>query len=470
MIAEAGRRGLLHGAAALAALFLSLALFWPGVALFDSVYQYQQALNGAYDDWHPPVMAALWSRLLRIAPGTAPMLVLQLGLFWLGLGLLAAACARRGRSAAGWAILAAGAATLLSCWMGAILKDAQMAGALAAAAGTAGWFRLEEKRLPFWAAALVLLLLIHATLVRANAVFATVPLGLALFGWIGVRSPAARAALALAAVAAIILLAPLVNHRLLGAERSGVENSLLVYDIAGTAIRAQADDVADVPARRWAEADAKGCYSPYQWDELGEPECLVDARLVPAPENAPAYRLWLATLLRHPAAYALHRLAHFNATTRLFVPRNLANAVSPVDPEPNDVGLGAEPGDVERAFWSAGEIWVALPVGWPALWLALALAALWPAAEAPPGPARDLALALLLSACCGGLSYAIVSVASDLRYHLWTMLAAALGLALLAGSGAVRRRHAAALAAVAAAVTLAGLAGRWMLPPLPPPV
>ena len=107
-------------------------------------------------------MARLWSLLRGPWPPTAPMLLLQLGLFWLGLGLLAAACARRGRAAVGWAILAAGAAAFPTCWMGAILKDGQMAGALAAAAGIAGWFRLGGRRLPVWAGTIVLLLLIYA--------------------------------------------------------------------------------------------------------------------------------------------------------------------------------------------------------------------------------------------------------------------------------------------------------------------
>lgn len=467
MIGRAGRPGLVHGGAALAGLLASLALFWPGVPLFDSVYQYQQAIDGAYDDWHPPIMAHLWILLRGPWAPTAPMLVLQLGLFWIGLGLIAVACARRGHARVGWAILAVGAATFLTCWLGAILKDGQMAGALAAAAGLAGWFRLGDRRVPAWAAAMVLLLLAYAALVRTNAAFAVVPLGLALFGWVGLRSAVARAAIALAATAAIILVSPAINHRLLGAERSGVENSLLLYDIAGTAIRSGAE-VAGVPAQRWREAESRGCYSPILWDQVGEPRCMVDPRLAATPESRPLYGPWLGTILRHPIAYAAHRLAHFNVTMRLFVPRNLPGAMSPVDPEANQLGLGETPGDLERAFWSLGRAWSALPFAWPALWLALATVALWPAARAPAGPERNLALAFLVSACCGGFSYVLISVASDLRYHLWTMLAAPVGIALLAGAGAIRRRHLVAFAAAAAAVAIVGLAGRLLLPPLPP--
>jgi hypothetical protein len=470
MIAEAWRRGLVHAGAALVLCLLFLVLFWPGIALYDSVYQYQQALTGAYDDWHPPVMARLWALLAHVWRGTGPMFLLQLGLFWLGIGLLAAACARRGHAWVGWAVLAVGASSFLSCWMAAILKDVQMAGALAAAVGIAGWYRLQERRLPVWAAVIVLLLLLYAMLVRANAVFAVVPLGLALFDWVRLRTLWTRAALALALMVLIILLTPAVNRSLLGADRSGVENSLLAYDIVGTAIRARAGDVAGLPPSTWAHMASKNCYSEAAWGPIDSPRCVPDPRLTAEAWSPPLYRLWLETILHHPLAYAGHRLAHFNSTMRLAVPANLPDAMSPITPEPNGLGLGGEPNEVARAFWSVGAMWTALPVGWPALWLVLAIVALWPAARAAESAQRDLALAFLLSAVCGGLSYGVVSVASDLRYHLWTIVAAGLGIGLLAAAGAIRRRHLIAFGAVAVAVTVAGIAGRLLLMPLPHPV
>lgn len=468
MTGDRGRSGLPQGGAALLLCLLFLALFWPGIALFDTVYQYAQALTGQYDDWHPPVMARLWALLVHVWRGTAPMFLLQLTLFWLGIGLLAAACARRGHGWAGWTILAAGAASFLSCWMAAILKDGQMVGALAAASGIAGWYRLQERRLPPWAGAIVLLLLLYALLVRANAVFAVVPLGLALFGWLGLRFLWARTAVALVATALIILLTPPINRGVFGASRSGVENSLLVYDIVGTAIRAQAGDVAGLPPSLWARSAAKGCYSNVAWGSISAPGCVPDPRLTAEAWSPPLYRLWLETILHHPLAYAEHRLAHFNTTMRLFVPANLTGAMSPLDPESNGLGLGRASNAAAQAFWSVGALWTALPVCWPALWLVLAIVGLWPAARAAKSAERDLALAFLLSAVCGGLSYGVISVASDLRYHLWTILAAGIGIALLAAAGALNRRHMIALAAAAAAVTVAGIAGRLLLTPLPP--
>jgi hypothetical protein len=457
-----GRRALSHAAAAAILFAAILLIFWPGIALYDSVEQYGQALTGEYDDWHPPVMARLWSVLLHLWPGAAPMFLLQTALYWLGLGLFAAALALRERGRAGWLALAAGTAIVLPCWMAAVLKDGQMVGALTAAVGLVAWFALAERPVPLWARVAAVLLLLYALLLRANAAFAVVPLAFALSGWWGLRSRGPRTVAVLGATAAALLLMPAVNRGLLGAERSGVENSLLLYDIAGAAVRDHAGDVAGVPASRWAALRARGCYNPAAWGRLSQPDCRSAAVLAADPRTRPLYGLWLETLANHPLAYLRHRLAHFDYTMRLFVPRGLSEAVSPVDPEPNALGLGAEPGPAARAVLGLGRWWTALPLGWPAFWLALAPVGLWAAAEAERGPERDLAFALFLSTCCGGASFLIVSVASDLRYHLWTMLAAMLGLLLVP----LKPHHLRAMAGIAAAVLLLGIAGRVLLPPV----
>jgi hypothetical protein len=457
-------RGAPQAAAAALGLALSLALFWPGIALFDSVEQYRQAVTGVVFDWHPPAMARLWGVLAQLWPGGAPMLVLQLGLYWLGLGLLAAALARRERQVAAWAVLAVGIGPILSCWMGAILKDAQLLGALSAAAGIAGWYALAERRRPAWATGAMLMLLLYATLVRANAVFATAPLTLALLGWPGLRRMRWRAAACLGAIAIVILLTPPANHRLFGAEREGPENSLLLYDIAGTSIRAGTDS-AGVSASKWRSLAAAGCYSPLEWDAFSEPgPCTIGNGLAAQPETPPLYGIWRETIVRHPIAYAAHRLAHFNLTLRFLARPNEPRAVAPVDSEPNRLGLNAEPTGAERAWQEVGLVWAATPLAWPILWLALAAVGLWASRTAPDTPERRLAQALLLSACCGGLSYAFVSVAPDLRYHLWTILASGLGLVLLACAGGIGRRHLAVGGAVSGAVIVAGTAARLLLP------
>ena len=91
-IVPADRRAARTLGVAAAVLFaVSLALFWPGYVAYDSLAQYAQATSGHYEDWHPPIMARLWS--LFGDRGPAPMLAVQLGAYWLGLGLFAAALA-----------------------------------------------------------------------------------------------------------------------------------------------------------------------------------------------------------------------------------------------------------------------------------------------------------------------------------------------------------------------------------------
>src|SRR3569623_2189459 len=76
------RPGLLLGVAAALAWLAALAIFWPGIALYDSVDQYRQVLSGAYEDWHPPVMARLWSLFAGWWPGGAPIFLIQTCLYW----------------------------------------------------------------------------------------------------------------------------------------------------------------------------------------------------------------------------------------------------------------------------------------------------------------------------------------------------------------------------------------------------
>src|SRR5260221_11569539 len=70
--------------------------YWPGVMIDDARWQYQQAVDNAYEDWHPPLMAWVWRRLAFMVPGPAPMLLLQLLLYWAGIALIAWWAYRRG--------------------------------------------------------------------------------------------------------------------------------------------------------------------------------------------------------------------------------------------------------------------------------------------------------------------------------------------------------------------------------------
>lgn len=437
------------GAAALLCL-LSLALFWPGYLAYDSLAQYAQATGGRYDDWHPPVMARLWS--LFGARGPAPMLIVQLGGYWLGLGLLAAALAAHGRRAAALAMLGIGLWPPLLGWQSAVLKDLQMAAALIAAVGVTGWWRLHGRAMPGWAIGAVALLCGYAMLVRANAPFAVVPLAVMLLPRpTGLR----RVALALFGVVLAIALAAPINHQLLRAERSGVERTQALYDLSGIGV-ASGDAAVGLPPATLAAMRAKGCVRPYFWDPLGEPR-RCEALVAPLHATPPAtlYVRLATMILRHPIAYAGHRLAHLNSTERLWVPYRWPGAAPPVASEPNQLGF-ANPGKAAAGWQRFAALLLETPLGWPIVWVVAALAGLRCAWRR-----RDdaLARALFTSALAIEASFAVISIASDLRYHLWTLAATLIGWVLLGP-----RRWPRALVLLLVAVIVIGGVARLLLP------
>lgn len=214
-----------------------------------------------------------------------------------------------------------------------------------------------------------------------------------------------------------------------------------------------------------ARALRPACVNPYFWDPLGDPAHCggFAAALDAVPPRGLAAR-WLGGVAAHPVAYAAHRLAHANVTERLWVGRDLFGAAPPAASEPNGLGLGS-PGPVGRGWLRLARAQGESPFGWPAGFTLAALLVSIAAARRPATPARDLALALAGSAVAFEASFAVVSIAADLRYHLWPMLAAGLALLLIlpALDRRARRRGGALLLGLASI----GATARVVLPAAP---
>ncbi|MEG3083438.1 hypothetical protein U1707_07270 [Sphingomonas sp. PB2P12] len=416
--------------AAIALCIASLAIFWPGTAMYDTVTQYQQVLSGIYDDWHPPAMARVWALLAPLGPGARPMLILQLVTYWFGLGLIAAALARIGRGRSAAAILVIGLLPPFLGWQGVVLKDAQLTGALLAAVGIIGWWRFARRPLPGAMWIPVTLLITYAVLVRANAVFIVVPLLVTLAP--RPTHPLAKLVTALAGVALVLGVAPVVNHQLLRAQSSGVESTQALFDLAGIAARAPDSATTGLTHSEAATVVARRCAKPFFWDPLGDDaHCgTTMARLRDLPTST-LYVTLASAALHHPIAYAGHRLAHLNSTDRWSVPFHWPSAAPPAASEPNTLGL-ADPGASARAWEALTAVAVETPLGWPIAWIVVAITALAASLSRPRDPVRDFATALLVSALALEASFAVLSIASDLRYHLWPMIATALATVLLA--------------------------------------
>lgn len=401
--------------------------YWPGIMIWDAIRQYGQALSGRFDDWHPPAFEWLWRGLHAVATGPAPMLIVQLTLYWGGFALLAGwalAMRRRGLSLA---IAACAFFPVGYALMGAVIKDSLMAAALLTVTGLLAWFQRQPNNGLRVAAIIVLLC---AMTLRFNGFLAGLPLLVALLpaAW---RATRMRLAATTVLAAIPLVLAVPVANRALHAARSGVELSLIIYDLGGIT-RYSGVDV--FPELRVADKVSvnKRCYRADNWDVYawwGDAPCPIGFENI-----APAFKasgqdpmlFWLKAIATHPWAYAEHRLGHFNTNIRFLVHDNNALAV-PSQSDPNPWNYRVPPNPLHASIDRISQIVARTPLGWPAFWLAIALGVLLISSKLP---SRSLVVPIASSALLYGSGYVVFSVASELRYHFWTMTASLLAAAI----------------------------------------
>ena len=361
----------------LLAATLTASAYWPGLMTWDAIRQYGQALDGNFDDWHPPVMEWLWRQLIPIHTGPPPMLILQLALYWGGFALFAGWALREGRRGLAVALAACGLMPLAMALMGAVLKDCLMAGALLSAAGLYVWSVHETRPgRQWWLRAPAIALLLFAATLRFNAFTAALPLFVALLPVAWRTGPLRLALSSIVATALLMAAMPLAN-RLIGAAPSGVELSQIIFDLGGITEESGADVF---PKMGVADPVAVNhhCYSPVKWDPYSfwvDPLCPLGFDPMKAAvkeQGIKPYRLWAGAILAHPIAYAEHRLRHFNINARFLVHGEVERPVQ-AESAPNDWNYKVTPNPILSAI-----DWMALasaktPLGWPIAWIALAL-------------------------------------------------------------------------------------------------
>jgi len=163
---------------------------FPGYMSYDSVYQLSQARDiDRMNEWHPPLMAFIWSLLDKLVAGPLLMLVVQSVAFLLGLYfVLRHVMTSRAAAVAAVVVLLLPQTIIV---MAVIWKDAQMAGFLIASVAAL----LSDKRR--WRIAGCAFLFL-ATAVRYNAAAATLPILLVLWDYRRTLRPWRRYAIATA--------------------------------------------------------------------------------------------------------------------------------------------------------------------------------------------------------------------------------------------------------------------------------
>jgi len=413
-----------HALAALAGLLmlLNIAVCFPGKMMNDSVNQYAEAVSGRFTDWHPPVMAWLWSVLRHLHDGPAPLLVLHLVTFWAGVGLIADAARRLGHRRAAVLIVLAGAFPPFIFMNANVIKDVGMAASLLAGIGIVFWWRSQARRMPLTVIMLAAALFAYGLLVRTNAVFAIGPLlvyALAPARWLRTF----RLGVAACVVAGVAVpVSHQVNRVLFDPAPREAVNSLLLYDIIGVA--AHTGDTALVEPRATLDLyDLRQCYTPFWWDSFSSwGPCGALVRRPDADRAAYGNGLaaqWLDTVREHPLAYLQHRLKHFNSELFFAVPLKHLR----LTPEYRGDNPRFEPYEMFSPANVRFDIVRKNPAVWPVTWLVWGAVLLVFLARRTPTPAVLLARALVMSALAYSAAYFVIGVATDFRYHYWSMLA-----------------------------------------------
>jgi len=414
---------------------VTLALFWPGLMTHDAAWVHAIALRAGptLGDWQSPVMALLWRLIDPIAPGPGSMLLLTAALYWLGVGLVATAAARRAPLAA--LMLIAAALTPSALFMlGIIWRDMLLAGLWLTAAGLAltAAERSDAGGIALRALALGLVLL--GVMMRPNAI----PAGalLALYVVAPRRFALRRVALLLIPVAAALLaLSQVAYYQVIGAERQYPLHSLFVFDLGG--ITHYSGENAFPVA--WTDAQqamlTSACYHSDKWDWYWYlPPCdfvmerLEGESLFASPAIGES---WRSALMRHPRAYLTHRAAH--TATFLFA----QNQTLP-ETWPAEANASFAPSAAYQAYAAAHEALKVTPLFRTGFWLALcALLTVfaWPQRASAAGA---FALATAGSAVLYVLSFALLGVAADFRYGYWAVPAALASAAMIAAERAGR--------------------------------
>jgi hypothetical protein len=401
---------------------LNLAIGFPGEAGPDSQSQYAQVVAGHLDDWHPPIMAWLWSIFRLVADGDAPMFCFQVVFYWLSFGLIAITLARAGRTPAAWAMLGVALLPPFLRLNVVLLKDVGMAVTFLSAFAAMFWYRSQNREPPMAVAAISLVLLFYGALVRANAVFAVAPLFAYIIRprWLG--RPWLLLAASIPVALALVPAANVFNHRVLHAEPLRIIRCLQIFDITGVAF--YSDELAVFGRdHSFTREEVTACYHPHGFDSLspwgecrffwnrlavspnlqGTVENLDGRSAMGAEPNPDLFGLWIAAIVRHPLAYAVHRLGNFSSevTALPYFDFDAETIPSPY-----------------RAIYDV--------VTAPAVWLVIGVGLLVQLAKARPlrrSASTDAALALLLSGLPYASAYFIIGLATESRYLFWSLIA-----------------------------------------------
>jgi len=299
---------------ALTGFVLTVLIFYPGFLTQDSFDQYLQARTFRFTDWHPPLMAFVWSAADAVWSGPQLMLLLQALGYWGGVyGLLRALPPSRGLVLAAIGALLCSPAILN--FMGVIWKDVQLAAVWSLVLGCAFALRARGRPPGVVAIAGLLALVGYGALVRFNSGLVAGPLVLyVVTGRARLASLWSTSATYLWVAVLIAGLSQGVN-RALNATHTPVLEALMSFDLTGMAVSENGSNPFPFPLEPGQLDALARCYGD---GALQNPMIWGDCRFVfekvknvVVADPWAMRRAWVSAVLHDPAAYLSHRFRNF---------------------------------------------------------------------------------------------------------------------------------------------------------------
>lgn len=438
--ASAGRRALI-AAVSVAGYAAVLVANLPGHFSPDSLWQLAQGRSGVFDDWHPPVMAALLGLADRLIAGAPLFIVVNGALFFAGLWAFAA-LERRPRLIVFPLLALVMASPLVLIYQGIVWKDVLFANAAMAGFAALAWagrmWSAPVRRFVLIAIAVALFTL--ATLARQNGWIVAVG-GAAALGAVSARRGGAFSALAWGGggLAVIALAAGLASYGL-AMRGDGVPQTLRqlkrleVLDLAGAVRRDPSLDLSvlrqQAPAlEAFIRREAAPAYTAAGADNLGR---LADGPAMAIPAGDAVTHQWRGFVLSRPGLYLRIRgevfFATFMASTANACPTQFAGVDSGNPGLLKRAGLAARFDDKDAWDDAYEYAFLGTPVFSHLLYAAILMAVLAVSLRrfrrGERRPERLCVIAMGASAFAFTASFFFISSACDYRYLYFLDVAA----------------------------------------------
>jgi hypothetical protein len=392
---------------------------YPGFMSPDSIDQYNQAKTNQYTDWHPPIMAWIWNKLLWIKDGPQPILFLTNIMYWLSVFLIASKMKRLGLSLV--YIFLSFSPPLINC-IGVIWKDTLLFATLYFQCSLLYYFhdvKLNRiKTIMLFFSTVFLLYIAVAT--RHNAAAAVAPL-MSLPFFIIFKKNKTPVFIFTGLVLTIIFFTinNKVNSHLCKQKSSHPQQQLMFYDLLALSHTKNVLILPDYLKKKISLDTLRYIYSPcdgamsvfFGLDCIAKNEQQFDSLKL----------LWETEIIRNPSAFIRHKYQSFYCLQTNSGLKTFAMIM------PNDKGITLNEKNMIRQYFikiTENKYADKLYSGWIYMFgCSVIFVISLIHYRKVPNKQIQLVLFISLSGLLYSLAYFILSPCNDFRYHYWTIAA-----------------------------------------------